>query len=150
MLGGRVEGYWDFELEGFTDNWKGQNGQVTVGRNGTMILTPSGDDNAVYRSVSFKADTYTKLIVGVKYFKGLEKNQTPFFYFSKDANGAWSGDNGIRGEYVIPADVQVGDTVYVTFDLTSNSNWTGNITAIRIDAISGMYTHEFDSIELTK
>ena len=149
MLENRKDGFWGFDLAEFTDNWKGQNGQVSVGTNGTLVLTPTGDDNAVYRSVSFNASKYTKLIVGVKYFAGLE-HQTPYFYFSKDANGAWSGANGIAGSYTVPTSVQVGDTVYVTFDLTSNDNWSGNITAIRIDAISGMYTHEFDSIELTK
>lgn len=149
MLGKRVEGLWEFDFAGFTDGWKAQNASMTVDGNGVLVLTPTNSDSAIYKEVKFNANKYSQLIIGVKYFDGLEKFN-PHFYFLTTSSITWNEAEHVSATYEIPNNVKVGDTVYATFILPSCASWTGDITHIRIDAISDTQVHEIDSVQLLK
>jgi hypothetical protein len=149
MLGSRVEGRWDFNYKGYTDGWDSQGGTIKVDGRGTLILTPENNDPAIFRSVKFDADTYNQLVVGIKYFEGLE-NYVASFYFLTSKDNVWNETKSVKAKYTIPSNVKIGDTIYITFDLSSCSDWTAEITNIRIDAISGSQKHEFDSVQFIK
>ena len=149
MLGKRVEGLWEFDFAGFTDGWKSQNASMIVDGSGVLVLTPTNSDSAIYKEVKFNSNKYSQLIIGVKYFDGLEKFN-PHFYFLTTSSSTWNEEKHVSATYEIPNNVKVGDTVYATFILPSCASWTGDITHIRIDAISGTQVHEIDSVQLLK
>lgn len=148
MLGSRIEGSWDFNYKGFTDGWSSQGGTIEIDGGGTLILTPINNDSAIVRSVILDSTNYDLLVVGVKYFVGLEEF-TSAFYFLTSSDNVWNEAKSVKAAYDIPSNVVEGDTVYAIFDLTSCENWNETITAIRIDAIWSSQIHEFDSVQFT-
>lgn len=141
-----VEGEWEFNKADFSDNWLPQNGSFEIDGNGTLIFTPTNADSALYKQVSFDASKYTKAVVGVKYFEGLDEGA--YFFFLPPNDYAWGDSRAVKANYVIPSGVKEGDIVYVTFDLSSCSNWTGTIAFIRFDLITSTSAFEVDSIKL--
>ena len=147
ILGNRVEGQWEFDHENFTDGWKAQNCKIVIDGNGTIICAPTNGDPAIFKQVSFGASEYDTLTVGLKYFDGLEC-MTASFYFLTSSDNAWNEEKSVKATYHIPDGVSEGDTVYVTFDLSSCEKWTGNVTYIRIDAVPNDRVHEIDCVKL--
>ena len=141
---------WYFDKDGDLEGWRGQNvvGTATVA-NGYLKATGANTDPAVVRSVSFDANDYQYIVVGVRYRSTFDSASCTLFFVT-EASPTWAADKGITGKCVIPAFTNVGDTVEVKFDMTSNSKWSGKVTAIRFDPFGAAEDFEIDYIRLYK
>lgn len=137
---------WEFDNDGDLAGWSGQNSKDLTVKDGYLVGTSTNGDPAVGHEGGFAAGAYQAMTVGIRYIPLLDKT-TPQMFFITKADNAWNADKGINGKYRIPQFVNEGDTVEVTFDLTANKKWTGDIQRFRFDMFSAAdVTYEIDYI----
>ena len=130
-----VTDQWEFSIPGEVQGWKGQNSKIEVTEDGTLLITPTGDDVAVIHSVSFNASNYTVIKIGVKYDPNIVK-QSAHLFFTTGTQSSFAGTHVISTTYQIEGK-GIGDTVEAIFILRNNLNFNGKITQIRIDPYTG-------------
>ena len=148
-LANSSDGGWDFNLPNSIDGWIGENNTLSISGNGTLICTPENTDPILRREVDFPASQYNTIVVGIKYFAGLEDIADPKVHFQTDRDYTMDGIKSVTSTYIIPDNVKVGDTVIVVFDMFNCGYWNGTIKGIRIDAINESdHVFEIDYIKL--
>lgn len=143
------ENQWYFDTDGDAEGWRTQNATAAQISGGYLKSTGQNGDPAIVRDVSFSANDYQVAVVGVRYTEALKDASADFFFITK-SSPTWASDKGIGAKYQIPELVSVGETVELTFYLTNNANWKGDITAIRIDPFSKNEEFEIDYVRLFK
>ena len=148
-LANKNDGGWDFNLPNSIDGWIGENNNLTISGNGTLVCTPTNSDPILRREVDFPASDYNTIVVGIKYFAGLENIAAPKIHFQTHTDYNMDGIKSATAHYVIPENVRVGDTVIAVFDMFYCGYWDGIIKGIRVDAINESdHVFEIDFIRL--
>ncbi len=147
IIMGKVPNQWEFENNGETEGWSGQNSKITT-ENGYLCIQPTGDDVAVIHSVSFDAAEYSQLVIGMIYDKAFV-NQSASLFFITSKTDAFASDRCIKASYNI-AGKKPGDIVEVIFDLRSNPAFADTITALRFDPYTGMYESQIAYVRCVK
>ena len=140
----KVENSWDFNMPGELEGWAIQQGSAVVEKEGTLKVTPSGNDIAIKHSVEFAANRYTVIKVGIKYNASF-MNQQGLLYFTTKSSSEYSGDKMIVGKYDIEGK-QEGEIVELIFNLADSANFVGTITGMRIDPFTGTTPFEVDYV----
>ena len=143
-LATKVENQWEFAVLGELEGWKTQQGTSKADKAGLLTVTPSGSDIAVIHDVSFSASKYNVIRVGVKY-NAQVVSQSAALFFTTKASTSYSSDKCITAKYDTTSKGE-GDTVEVVFILSSNVNFSGTITGIRIDPYTGLAPFDIDYI----
>lgn len=139
---------WEFNDDGNREGWVSNNIKIEGVSDGFFNANAINTDPLMHHEVNFKASDYHILVVGMKYFAGLE-NTSPQIYFQTTEYDSWSGERSIRGSMVIPADVEEGDVINVYFPLSSSS-WAGTIRRIRFDPFGTAKSFSIDYIRFAK
>lgn len=134
---------WEFNILGELQGWKTQQGSSVTGADGTLVVTPTGNDVAVIRSVDFKSYQYNVIKIGVKYNAEFMK-QNPYLYFTTTQNKEF-GICVVGAKYDIEGKKE-GDIVELVFNMESSPYYVGTITQIRFDPFTGMFPVEIDYI----
>lgn len=143
-------GVWEFENEGDIGGWLSQNITLEARGNGFLSASPQNSDPAIYRQLYTDAGRYSQVIIGVKYYEGIENEIIDFFFTNPSDNCQFTGTKTIRSSYIVPEGTKVGDIVYATFDVAAHPSWTGIIDFIRLDTVASTSVHEIDVIKLVK
>ena len=118
--------------------------------NGFLKVNPTAGDNAIRYDVAMNCDDYRRVVVGVKYVKGVMDTNIPEFYFITEADTAWNKKKLVQGRYVIPANAKQGDVIRIIFDLESSETFTGTLKTFRFDAYNKDTPFEIDYIRFFK
>ena len=144
ILVGSGSGAWEFDLAGETMGWRVQQGSGTVTNTGVLAVTPTGNDVAIIRDISFPAGMYSVLRVGIKYNAEVMKGNATL-YFRTQTHSAYGEDRAIHISYNTEGKGE-GDTVELVFILENCKGYYGNITGIRIDPFTGQTPFEVDYV----
>ncbi len=147
-LNSRVENQWEFNLAGMTEGFTAQQGAVSVGEDGRLSFTPTGADVAVIRSVNFKADEYTHIVVGIELNDAVAAGTSQLF-FTTSTSTSYTGDKVLNAKANIEGKNK-GDVVEVTFNLRDNDKFSGTITGIRFDPFNMKSEFKVDYIRCEK
>ncbi|MGN1122085.1 MAG: glycoside hydrolase family 99-like domain-containing protein, partial [Eubacteriales bacterium] len=108
---------WTFDTNGDAQGWESSLPLTVQG--GYLSATPINPDPYILRKVNFKYNDYHVMIVGVKNTGSL-RNKVGYLYFTTDKDGSLSADKMISSKYRVPSGTEIGDTVEIVFDLSSN------------------------------
>lgn len=133
--------HWEFNEDGNIEGWKTSSIGYKRVENGELLLKSSGTDPLIYH-MDLSADTtkYKKIKIRMKNLTGAT---TASLYFLTDSDQTWGGGKRV--------DAQVSDTkeyVEYTFDMSTNSKWTGKATQIRFDPTSTTGTIYVDYVRM--
>lgn len=137
---------WEFDFPGDIEGFVTQNGKIDVDGESKLVFVPSGEDVAVFKLVALKAEDYTHVVMGIEYTDAL-KGQTPQLFFTTSLNPTygWTAENCINGKYDLEGKKE-GDIIEVRFNLADNPKFTGTITGLRFDPLSGKEVFKLDYI----
>lgn len=149
-LNSRVENWWEFnDAASATEGFTAQQGVLSLTDDGYLAFSAGkGSDVAVIRKVDIDAGKYEKIVVGMEYNE-LLLSETSQLFFTTTVNSGLSADKVIYGK----ADMngkKPGDTVEITFVLSSNHMFTGNVNLIRFDPYSGNKDFKIDYVRCIK
>ena len=149
-LDSKVENWWEFnDAASATEGFTAQQGVLSLTNDGYLAFAAgNGTDVAVLRKVDLDASKYEKIIVGMEYNE-LLLSETSQLFFTTSTNTGLSADKVIYGK----ADMngkKTGDTVEITFNLSNNHMFAGNVTLIRFDPYSGNKDFKIDYVRCIK
>ncbi len=142
------ENQWEWNAkEDNTAGWVGQCTEPLQNTSDSVRFVPTADDTAAIRTVWFEASDYQIIIYSVKYNE-LMLRSAPELFFMNEGDGGYSASKGVKGEYIIPSDAELGDTILCKFDLRSHALWKGKIIRLRFDPYNGKEVYEIRSLRL--
>ena len=139
---------WEFNEDGKKDGWTTSNVHVDGIKDGFFNATAKTSDPLMHREVNIKASDYHVLVVGMKYFEGLESTN-PQIYFQTSEAKSWDESRTVRGTFAIPEEVAEGDVINIYFPLNL-ATWKGTIVAIRFDPFGAAKSFSIDYIRFAK
>ncbi len=141
-----INDIWDFGA--VTDNagWKSRNTcTAVVNMQGNLQIIPGNNrDVGIMRDVSFDADKYSKIRVGIKYNDALENTFAQMFFITS-SDLTYTENKSFKVYYDLDGKTY-GDTVEVVFDLTENNLFVNTITGLRFDPFNKALGCEIDYI----
>ena len=143
-ISSRVPNQWEFEvkddLEGWVCNTQYHYSRIKV-RDGVLTLKSKSNDPIMTHTVDIDAKEYKTIKICAKNLSESTKMQV---FFASSVTG------GIDGTKVVTSSVSAKDEDFTeyTFDMSSNENWQGTITNLRIDPIDSTGTILIDYIRV--
>ncbi len=129
----------DFTVDGaYSDyitlgNMTGEN--ATTDKNGTTFTTSSTNPDAnLYFKESLYSGLYCEQLESIRVIARIPAGKSMQLFFKTSSSGNWSEGNSAR------ITSTTDDEAVYTFDLSSNVNWTGKITGLRLDPLDATDT----------
>jgi len=146
----RIPYQWEFNIRSDSEEWTKQNCSFVV-KNGTLSGTSATTDPAIISGdLTADATAYNKIKIKMRHdystFSPLGDRIQVFF--TTTSATSYSEDKSYQS-VAIPSTTN-GNYVEYTIDLTTNANWAGTITGIRIDPYNKSGTFDIDYIRLVK
>ncbi len=142
------EGNWEFNTFGSMSGWNTQNSKGSFVE-GSFALETTGKDPAILiknLSIDLDENNYTKVTVGLK-FDCDDKTAISQLFFV--AGNVTSLCEEASEKYYHTTSSSGENFVEVTFDMTENIHWIGELSVLRFDPFSGNGTFEVDYIRLS-
>lgn len=136
---------WEFDEDGETMKWTGQNCSIDVKDGYANATVTAGDVAIINNAVSFDTSEAQIVVIGVKYDPNY-CNGSGQLFFRTDASTGWSADKCIDAKYEIPDFVNEGETVEIKFDLSRNDKFYGKVIGLRFDPHGGLFGYAVDYV----
>lgn len=143
-------GQWEFNLFGSMMEWQADNVAIDYGE-GTMIINSDNGDPRIRTSLSgslgIQTSEYPKIEVRCRWSMDNARSSNIGFYFTTETE-----TNEHQSRYVGKRISQTSDGEFVTmtFDMSSNSGWTGVLKSLRFDCFDDSGVCEVDYIRMLK
>lgn len=144
------EGQWDFNMFGSSDEWQADNVSFDFGE-GTLIVYSDNSDprmrTSLVGNLGIDLSEYSKIEVRCKWEMYSASSSNMGFYFTTD-----TASNEHQSRYVGQRINKTSDGEFktLTFDMSSNSGWTGTLKSLRFDCFDSDGWCEIDYIRMIK
>ena len=143
LLENKVDNQWEFDIESELQGWRIQGG-TAVADGEHLVVTPSNADVAIIHDVNFSSNTYNVVRVGIEYSEFM-KSQGAHLFFTTKTSTAYSADKMVSAKYDLTGKKE-GDIVELVFELGKNILFSGIITGIRVDPLTGFDSFKVDYV----
>lgn len=141
----RFQTRYDFETDGETEGWSGNNIDGLTSADGRLSGSASTNDpQLIVGGLALSGDGYRQVAVRIRSSVGA----TLQLFWSHSTAGGFAGARSVTAAYSTPGVEQT-----VVFDLSAEPEWNGKtITGLRLDPLNGAVSglgFEIDSIEVS-